>query len=356
MAAKYEQLASILRSEVQETLRRGGTRLDPELTLAQRYHMSRQTVRHALKLLEEEGLVRRRRGSGCYLRAPGREAGIRQIAVVTSFLDDYIFPSILHDVQACFSEAGYGTLVFATENEIGREREILEKLLSAPVSAILIEGSKTALPTPNEDLYGLLQAKGIPVLFLHGVYANLQGFPCLQDDNFAGGYLLGQYLMSQGHRNIAGIFKSDDVQGPQRYFGLLTALRDGQCPLPEAHIFWYDSIDRAALVSGGPGDLLDRFLRHRLGEASAVVCYNDEIAQKLIKALLDRGRSVPGEVAVVSFDNSFYSQVGPVPITSLGHRDRRTGRTAAKILLDLLSGKSPALSPLPWDLCRRQSG
>lgn len=355
MAPKYEQLASILRSEIRDILRRGGTRLDPEMVLAQRYHMSRQTVRHALKLLEEENLIRRRRGSGCYLQTP-ETTGPRQIAVVTSFLDDYIFPAILHDVQTSFSEAGYATLVFTTENQVNREREILEQLLSTPVSAILIEGSKTALPTPNEDLYGLLRSRGIPVLFLHGVYSNLPGFPCLQDDNFAGGYLLGQYLISQGHRNIAGIFKSDDVQGPQRYFGLLTALRDSRLPLPEEHIFWYDSADRAALVSGDPQKLLDRFLRHRLGEATAVVCYNDEIAQKLIKALLDRELSVPGDVAVVSFDNSFYSQVGPIPITSLAHRDRRTGRTAAKILLDLLSGTSPALAPLSWELCRRQSG
>ncbi len=356
MAAKYEQLASILRSEIREILRRGGNKLATEAELSRRYHMSRQTVRHALKLLEEENLIQRRQGSGSYIRSGRPEDTVRQIAVITTFLDDYIFPSILHDVQLDFSEAGYTTLVFATENKVSTEREILEKLLSVPISAVLVEGSKTALPTPNEDLYGLLRSRSIPVLFLHGIYSNLQGFPCLQDDNFAGGYMLGQYLLGQGHSRIAGIFKSDDIQGPQRYFGLVCALRDGQLPIPDDAFFWYDSRDREALVSGKLCGMLGNFLQHRLGNATAVVCYNDEIAHLLIKALLDAGRSVPGDVAVVSFDNSFYSQVGSVPITSLGHRDRRTGRTAAKVLLDILNGKQIKIPPMGWELYRRLSG
>ena len=137
MAAKYEQLASILRSEVQQILRQGGSKLATEAELSQRYHMSRQTVRHALKLLEEENLIERRQGSGSYIRQAGRADDVHQIAVITTFLDDYIFPSILHDVQSSFAEAGYSTLVFATENKVSREREILLKLLDKAVSAVL---------------------------------------------------------------------------------------------------------------------------------------------------------------------------------------------------------------------------
>ena len=356
MAAKYQQLASILRSEVQQILRQGGTRLATEAELSERYHMSRQTVRHALRLLEEENLIERRQGSGSYIRAPGRPEDTHQIAVITTFLDDYIFPSILHDVQSVFSEAGYSTLVYATENRVSRERDILLKLLEKSVSAVLVEGSKTALPTPNEDLYRSLQARQIPVLFLHGIYENLPGFPCLQDDNYAGGYQLGQYLVGEGHTRIAGFFKSDDIQGPQRYYGLVSALRDTAVPINDDGFFWYDSLDRAALTGNAPSTRMDDFLHTRLGSATAVVCYNDEIAHLLIKRLLELGRAVPEEIAVVSFDNSFYSQVGPVSITSLGHRAGHTGRLAAGMLLDILSGKQVTPPPLEWTLFRRKSG
>ena len=355
LAAKYEQLASMLKSELQQILRKGGTKLATEAELSERYHMSRQTVRHALELLEEEGLIERRQGSGSYIKDPVRMDSVRQIAVITTFLDDYIFPSILHDAQSVFSNAGYSTLVYATENRVSREREILSKLLEQKISAVLIEGTKTALPTPNADLYGKLRSRGIPVLFLHGIYCNLQGFPCLSDDNYNGGYQLAQYLLSKGHSQIAGIFKSDDVQGSQRYHGVVSALCDNGKEILDDRFFWYDTEDRAALINLGRCDFLERFIRHRLNDSTAVVCYNDEIAHFLIKLLLASGRAVPQNIAVVSFDNSFYSQIGPVPITSIGHKATRTGKHAAALLLEILAGKEPCSLSLEWELTCRSS-
>lgn len=317
--------------------------------------MSRQTVRHALKLLEEEGLIRRRQGSGTFINDRREADGSRRIAVVATFLDDYIFPAILHDVQNSLSRAGCATLVFATENKVGREREILKNLLEQKVSAILIEGSKTALPTPNSDLFHTLHSRNIPILFFHGAYGNLTGFPCLLDDNYSGGYQLAKYLLKEGHTAIAGMFKSDDMQGPQRYHGVVSALRDARLPIRDSSFFWYDTEDRASLLRGDYG-WVDSFIEHRLSNATAVVCYNDEIAYRLIRRLLELGKTVPGDVAVVSFDNSFYSRIGPVPITSIGHKTDRMGKAAASMLLDMLSGGMPQSLFLGWELFRRTSG
>lgn len=356
MSKKYEQLAGILRSELQQLVRQGGSRLATEAALAERYHMSRQTVRHALKLLEEEGLIVRRQGSGSYVRSESAEPGTRQVAVVTTFLDDYIFPSILHDVQGILSQEGYSTLVFATENLVSREREILTRLLEMPLSAVLMEGVKTALPTVNADLYRLLQAQGVPVLFLHGTYCNLSGFPSIQDDNYSGGYQLTRYLLSKGHTRIAGIFKSDDVQGPQRYHGMLTALRDAEIPIRDEAVIWFGTRERSALVDSGAESRMAEFLGSRLDDSTAVVCYNDEIAYLVIRHLLHTGRRVPEDVAVVSFDNSFYSQIGQVPITSLGHKASHTGKAAGDALLQILSGSQPEEVRLEWELFVRASG
>ena len=270
ICAKYEQLAATLRSEVRQILRQGGSKLPSEAEIAGRYHMSRQTVRHALKLLEEEGIIRRRQGSGSYIQNQELSDDPRQIAVITTFPDDYIFPTILHDTQNSFSQAGYSTLVFATENKVTREWEILTRLLEQNISAVLVEGSRTALPTPNSDLYQQLHDRGTPNLFLHGVYSNLSGFPCLMDDNFSGGYQLAQYVLSKGHRRIAGIFKSDDIQGPQRYHGVVSALRDNGIAIRDDGFFWYDSEARSVLLRSHGSDVLPEFVEHRLGDATAV--------------------------------------------------------------------------------------
>lgn len=355
MAAKYQILAERLREELSRNSGRQGYKLPTELELTERYQLSRQTVRHALRLLEEEGLIQRRQGSGSYTTGLLPGAAPRQIAVVTSFLDDYIFPAILHDASGVFSRQGYSTAVYATENRVSEEREILLRLLEEPMSGLLVEGSKTALPTPNADLYQRLRQAGVPMVFLHGAYGELSGVPCVADDNYGGGYQLGRYLTGRGHREIAGIFKSDDVQGPQRYHGALSALRDAGAPIRDRRFAWYDTEDRRRLLEEKDTLLLVDFLQKRMEDATAVICYNDEIAFHLVQTLLAAGRRVPEEVAVVSFDNSYLSQISPVPITSLSHRSRM-GRVAAEQMIALLGGEAAHSRFLEWELVARSSG
>lgn len=232
MPMKYKWLADQLRQELLGNRGQKGYKLPTEQELVRRYQLSRQTVRYALQLLEEEGLILRRQGSGSYTTGKPLNAPPRQIAVITSFLGDYIFPTILHDAQGIFPREQYSALVYATENQTGTERDILLKLLEQPVSGLLVEGTKTALPTPNADLYQRLRRTGLPVMFLHGVYTNLSGIPCIADNNYDGGYQLGRYLIQRGHQKIAGIFKSDDVQGPQRYHGAFPPCGMGDWSFP----------------------------------------------------------------------------------------------------------------------------
>lgn len=349
---KYQQLASLLREEL---LRNGqqGRKLPTELQLTQQHRVSRQTVRHALRLLEEEGLIRRRQGSGAYATGLSGAAASRQIAVMLSFPDDYIFPAILHDALSLFSQRGYSTLVRATGNRVEAEGRVLESLLSGQACALLAEGVKTALPSPNLPLYQRLLGAGLPMVFFHG--APLPGLPCVSDDNFGGGQLLTQHLLARGRREIAGLFKSDDLQGPQRYHGVISALRSAGAPIRDSRFAWYDTEDRRRMLEEKDTALLSRFLRERLGDAGAVICHNDEIASLLIGELLAAGRRVPEEVAVVSFDNSYYSQIGPVPITSLRHPGDRVGRLAAERLVNLLEGKGAESKVLSWELVERNS-
>lgn len=102
--------------------------------------------------------------------------------------------------------------------------------------------------------------------------------------------------------------------------------------------------------------MLRAFLKDRLSNVTAVICYNDEIAYYLIQVLRSVGRKVPEQMAVVSFDNSYYSQISPIPITSVGHRRHRMGTEAAKQLLLLLQGHSGRSLVLPWELIERSSG
>lgn len=356
MPAKYIQLATQLRGEIAKLRYSGKSRLPTEEEIGRRYQVSRQTVRNALRTLQEEGLIDRRQGSGSYIRIERHSGDSKQVAVITTYINDYIFPEILHEIQVALDKKGYSTMIYATENRIEKEREILSDIISKDISAIIIEGSKTSLPTPNQDLFQQLRQMGIPVLFLHGKYPNLPDFPSVIDDNFSGGYMLASYLIAKGHRSIAAIFKSDDMQGPMRYFGAASALVASRLKIRDEFVCWYDTEDRNELMGLGGNARIEAFIEQIQESASAIICYNDEIAFTLIQMLQARGKLVPKDIAVVSFDNSFFSQIGAVAITSLGHLKKRTGDTAAEMLLKLLSGEEAESVMLKWDLIPRLSG
>ena len=68
MVPKYQSVADSLRQEIESGQYSNQQLLPTEQLLCQRFRISRQTVRRALALLENEGLITRRQGSGSRLR------------------------------------------------------------------------------------------------------------------------------------------------------------------------------------------------------------------------------------------------------------------------------------------------
>ncbi len=354
MASKYMILAAQLRRLCTRMKREGRTKLPGETEIAARTGNSRQTVRHALMVLEKEGLIRRVRGSGTYL-SDDREGKNTQIAVIVSNAGEYLYPQLIRDIQAVCHPAGLKTAVYSTGNEVMKEREILKILLEDKPAGILMEGSRSALPSPNLDLLSAALRLGIPLVFLGAPLPVPEGAPCICDDNEGGAGLLVRYLLDKGRRNIGGIFKSDDLQGIERYRGYISELIRNDCPVNEKAILWYDTKDRSELL-----ERTDHLPRHLdpavLSGCDALICCNDEIAYHMIRSLLKAGIRVPEDMAVVSFDNSHYCILSPVTITSLAHEKHQMGSIAAMALLDLINEKSARSARLPWTIRERASG
>ncbi len=343
---KYQRIASELQNAIQSGQFTAGQMLPTEEQLTQRFSASRQTIRQALSLLVDAGLITKQRGSGSRVRAKSpKKSG--NIAVITTYISDYIFPGILREAQSVFAANQYSAILSATRNSVYHERTILQDLLDRPIDGILVEGTKTALPNPNLDLYRKLAERNIPIVFFNGFYTDLAGTISVYADNFGGGYELVQHLLQKGHNDIAGIFKSDDIQGHERYSGYITALRDAGRMISDSSVFWYTTESR--------DELLTEEFAHKIAECSAVVCYNDEIAFRLIPLLLSLGVRVPQDVAVASFDNSALSDLCPVKITSLSYGEQNIGKIAAETLIDRIAGKPAQSKTLRWTLMEKDS-
>lgn len=359
MSAKYIQLANQLRSLIEQNLESGAAyRLPTETALCQTYHVSRQTVRKALSVLEAEHLIKKRQGSGSYAVGNLRRDGASQIAILVHSNTEYIYPRLLADLCGTLQKHGFSWTVYVTENQIAREREILAFLLENrdnPVRGIVSEGCKTSFPTPNHDLYSRLAQSGIPILFFRGSYQNLPDFPFVKDPDYEGGYALGQHLVSLGHRAVGGIFRTDDAQCVEQRTGLLLALRDAQLLSCEDGICGFDTYQLTALRKEQDTGFLSGFLDRQLKNMTAIVCCDDEIAYWLMKELARRKVSVPDDVSVVCFDCSYLGDLSSVPITSYTQAEHDIGTAAAESILKLVSGKTITPKRLPWQLVVKRS-
>lgn len=369
MSAKYSELASQLKKLIKTNLEKNPAepfRLPTESALCQTYNVSRQTVRKALSVLEEERLIQKRQGSGSYAVDNRSRNGANQIAILVQSNTEYIYPRLLADLCGTLQKNGYAWTVYVTDCQLSREREILEFLLKNPVRGILSEGCQTSSPTPNDDLYRRLAQQGTSILFFCGEYSNLMEFPSVKDANYDGGYQLGRYLISLGHRKIGGIFRTDEIQGVEQRLGLLSALRDAQLLCCEKYICPYGARQLTALHRHQDTRFLSEFLDTQLADATAVVCCNDEIAYWLIKELARRNMRVPDDISIVCFGSSYLADLSSLQISCLSHelpqkttahekRVYEMGTAAAETLLKQLRGTPVSSQLLPWYLVTRQS-
>lgn len=355
MAIKYKWLAGRLELLIENSIQKGIHKLPTEQELGSRYHVSRQTVRMALGLLEENGLIKRRQGSGSYITGRSLKPQGNVIGVLISSDQEYIYPGVIHDIRHTLAQNGFQAQVFPTGNCVSRERDILLQLLKKPLRGLIVEGSKGALPNPNLDLYRKLLKGGCQIVFLFNYYPALPDCPCIKDDNYYGSALLVRYLAEQGHSAIGGIFKSDDIQGLERYQGYIETLRDLSLPLVDSHVCWYGSDELDRLLLEKDARFLQTMIRRALSTCTAVICYNDIIAYYLVDELLKAGYELPDDMAIAAFDNTYFSNSDVLTVTTLSHEPHEMGTKAAEAVLKKLNGLPAASQETRWKLNEKES-
>lgn len=347
---KYHALADELRRQIESGKYPLGEKLPTESAMMDMYGLSRQTVRQALSRLEIEGIIQKRRGSGSVVcerpvsAARGNER--KTIAVITTYINEYIFPDILRAIEEVLAENDYLTVLFATKNRVDNERKILSSILEQPVDGLIVEGTKTALPNPNIDMYNALEQRGVPVVFIHAAYPELHSAIKVVTDDKAGGMIAVEHLIANGHRNIAGIFKSDDIQGHLRYAGYIEAMREHGLPISDDNVLWY-STESKDTVCEQVGTLSS--------DCTAILCYNDEVAFRLLSSLNQSGIAVPDRISIMSFDNSSHSELTTPKISSCSQRKYQVGLLAAKKVIGLIGGIPQEPSILEWRVVEKES-
>jgi DNA-binding LacI/PurR family transcriptional regulator len=197
-----------------------------------------------------------------------------------------------------------------------------------------------------DPLVDIAAQAGLPTVFLglprHGTppyYVDV--------DNAGGSRAATEYLLRSGRRRIAMISGPvDTAVGQERSRGYSEALR-----LAGIEPFAIEPGD--FLETGGAESMRTLLSAHP--DLDAVVAANDNMAAGALRVLKDAGRTVPGDVAVVGFDDSPIAVQTDPKLTTVHQPVQALGRAAARMLTELLEGAEPESFTLPTKMVVRES-
>lgn len=276
---------------------------------------TRARVQQAIR---ELGFVRNE--AARQLRA-GRSRTIGLIVLDTA---NPFFADIATGVEQQAADSGLSLVLCNSDEKPVREEHYLSLLEEQRAFGILLVPAMHGSPLIEE-----IRQRGTPVVLVDR--ASATGQCSVSVDDVAGGRLAVEHLIQAGHRRIAYVGGPLGIQQvADRLAGARAALAAAGIASNRLRVF-----DTAALnVACGlqAGEAIAAISAGR--RPTAVFCANDLLALGVLQQMTRQGLNVPGDVAIVGYDDIVFAAAAAVPLTSVRQPRTELGRTATELLID----------------------
>ncbi|WP_405939003.1 LacI family transcriptional regulator [Streptomyces sp. NBC_00726] len=245
---------------------------------------------------------------------------------------------LLQGVVDTVEAADYGLLLFTCN----RGAESVERFTSQ-VSARAFDGLVVVEPENTLDHLTELHRGGLPIVLIDD-RGHHPEFPSVVTTNHEGGASAARHLRD------AGRTRPVVITGPAHFGCVRDRLAGFVSVLPTDHVVLGDFTERS-------GRLAVEELLASGTEFDSVFAHNDITAAGVLRALRAAGKTVPGDIAVVGFDDIPMSEHTEPPLTTVRQPTRQMGEMAARMLLSHLGGTPAPDTPvvLPTELVVRHS-
>jgi DNA-binding LacI/PurR family transcriptional regulator len=329
----YLQLADTIRQRIFSGELKIDERLDPEVDMSRDLGISRGTIRVALNLLVNEGLLKRIQGKGTFVASAGVvPKDRRMVGVIVPYFRDSLTVEMIRGIESVLHEHNYSMLFCHSDSSVELERSQISRLRKEQVAGMII----FPIGTPDEKaMLGTSLPVDYPLVFidrkLEGIRADYVG-----TDNFHGAYEAVRHLLSKGHRSIACIAPPDRPTSiVERIAGYVKALReDGLFPLAAVDLEGSGTGKGSSIPDYSDEELapVDALMASP-NPPTALFCINDFIAIGVLNRLRVKGIKIPGDIDIIGFDDIAAASYPGIMISSIAQPKEEIGREAARLLL-----------------------
>ncbi|TWU20315.1 Arabinose metabolism transcriptional repressor [Novipirellula galeiformis] len=372
-APKYKQIAQELMAEITSGHYQPTGRLPSEAQLVKRFDVSRPTAAMALRMLQDQGLIVRRAGSGTFVRqqSVAVDNGQRKIGLLVPEINETeILEAICGDLARLARLHDFSLLWCAGIDDESGERSPRATSLPSTSDPATSQSSEESSPSANalsdssEDLdpirvaskickpfldqsvsgvffapfehheksrelnlriTDLLRQAGVSIVLLdHDIhpFPTRSEFDLVGINNLASGYVAATHLLKLGCKRLC--FLAPPLAAPtitHRIAGAREGAFTHEDQLAEFQVHRLQPDNDAAIKP--------------IAESSdAIICSNDRVAATLMQTLARLGIAVPSDIRLVGFDDVNYAQLLTVPLTTIHQPCRDIAVVAFRAMLD----------------------
>jgi DNA-binding LacI/PurR family transcriptional regulator len=250
----------------------------------------------------------------------------RTLGLITEDFTDYFFTQVIVGAEAEARRHGYYFILGSTQRNPDDEPEYLRLLTEREVDGILF-----ARPSTEGDAQHVrwLIDRNTPLVTTSYSIPG-QALMVVDVDNVDGGRQAGEYLIEAGHQDIAMIAGPAHWKSVQsRTQGLTMALGTAGLqhdPTRTEHGDW----------SFESGYWAMQRLLERAPQLTALFAHNDRMAIGAMRALREVGKQIPGDVALVGYDDTPPAAYAYPPLTTIHQPMQEVGKLAVELLLQMI--------------------
>ncbi|MFF5158109.1 LacI family DNA-binding transcriptional regulator [Streptomyces sp. NPDC000348] len=253
------------------------------------------------------------------------------------------FAALIRGVSGALAESRTQLQLMLVRDQAERDQ------LTETVAAHRVDGVLLVSVHADDRLPGMLEEMGLPTV-LAGRRDAGERLSYVDSDNTGGATAAVRHLLHRGRTRIATITGPLDMDvGRSRLAGWRTAHREAGVPADELLVEEGDFTEEGACRAM-------RSLLERVPDLDAVFAASDLMAVGALAELRRQGRQVPGDVAVVGYEDSILARHTAPPLTTVRQPVEEIGRTMALILTGITRRGAPRQQrTLPTELVVRES-
>lgn len=264
--------------------------------------------------------------------ARGMRGQTYTLGVLLPDLRNPFFADIMAGVNEALKRTQYQPLLGSGESAPTTERALVDAMMDRQMDGLILVAPRID-PAELEKI-----ADHVPMVAIGLHVPQAVSFDTVNNDDAVGGQLAVRHLHDAGYRNIACL--SLDHAGP---YGEVTTHRETGYRQAMSDLGLSQRV-RVVHTSQTAREI-QMTTRHLLSSRQrpeAIFCWTDFVALEVLSVARELDLSVPGDLAVVGYDNTSYCDLAQNALTSIDQSGQVLGLQAARLLIERIKGRTTA--------------